>query len=78
MYNLKDKSKNVNLKNHDVFGYGSGYGVLPSFEDGVGVSCYDRIFNKIGYKFETLSSGKTFDVFRIIKISSEEQKQRAY
>lgn len=78
MYKLKNKSKNVNLKNHDVFGYGSGYGVLPSFEGGVGVSCYDRIFNKIGYKFETLSSGKTFDVYKITKISSKEQKQREY
>lgn len=78
MYSFKDKSKNVNLKNHEVFGYGSGYGVLPSFEGGVGVSCYDRIFNKIGYKFETLSSGKTFDVYKITKISSKEQKQRAY
>jgi len=78
MYNLKDKSKNVNLKNHDIFGYGSGYGVLPSFEGGVGVSCYDRIFNKIGYKFETLSSGKTFDVYKITKIGAKEQKQRAY
>jgi len=72
MYSFKDKSKNVNLKNHEVFGYGSGYGVLPSFEGGVGVSCYDRIFNKIGYKFETLSSGKTFDVYKITKISSKE------
>jgi hypothetical protein len=76
MFELKDKTKNVNLKNHDIFGYGSGYGVLPSFEGGVGVSCYDRIFNKIGYKFETVSSGKTFDVYKITKIGKKELKQR--
>ena len=68
MFELKDKTKNAKLKNHEVFGYGSGYGILPSFEGGVGVSCYDRIFNKIGYKFETIASGKNFDVFKITKI----------
>jgi hypothetical protein len=68
MFELKNKTKNANLKNHEVFGYGSGYGILPSFEGGVGVSCYDRIFNKIGYKFETIASGKSFDVFKITKI----------
>ena len=62
------KDKKVKLKNHEIFGYGSGYGILPSFEGGVGVSCYDKIFNKIGYKFETISSGKAIDVYQITKI----------
>jgi hypothetical protein len=62
------KDKKVKLKNHEMFGYGSGYGILPSFESGVGVSCYDKIFNKIGYKFETISSGKAIDVYQITKI----------
>lgn len=66
MFELKDK--NINLKNHDIFGYGSGYGILPSFEGGVGVGCYNNILNKIGYKFETVSSGKNYDVFKITKI----------
>jgi len=68
MFELKDKPKNYKRKSHEVFGYGSGYGVLPSFEGGVGVNCYDRIFNAIGYKFETVSSGKSFDVYKITKI----------
>lgn len=68
MYEFKNKPKNVMQKNNDVFGYGSGYGILPSFEGGVGVSCYNSILNKIGYKFETITSGKTFDVFKVSKI----------
>lgn len=68
MYELKDKPKNYKRKSHEVFGYGSGYGVLPAFEGGVGVSVYDRIFKSIGYKFETISSGKMFDVYKITKI----------
>jgi hypothetical protein len=68
MFELKDKPKNYKRTSHEVFGYGSGYGVLPQFEGGVGVSCYDRIFNNIGYKFETISSGKSFDVYRVSKI----------
>lgn len=66
MYELKNN--NTETKNHDLFGYGSGYYVLPSFEGGVGVSCYPKIFEKIGYKFETIANGKTFDVFRITKL----------
>lgn len=63
LYELKEN--NVETKNHDLFGYGSGYGVLPSFEGGVGVSCYYKIFDSIGYEFKTISNGKTFDVYQI-------------
>lgn len=63
LYELKEN--NTDVKNHDLFGYGSGYGVLPSFEGGVGVNCYDRIFNAIGYEFKTISNGKMFDVYQI-------------
>lgn len=63
LYELKEN--NVDVKNHDLFGYGSGYGVLPSFEGGVGVSCYYKIFESIGYEFKTISNGKTFDVYQI-------------
>lgn len=50
--------------NHSILGYGSGYGVLPSFEGGVGVSEHGRIIEGVGLKFEH-TSGKSFDVFRI-------------
>lgn len=71
LYSKKDKAhkpaQNENEANRALFGYGSGYGILPSIEGGVGVSCYPRIFEAIGYKFTTQASGKTFDVYTITK-----------
>lgn len=64
------KAKKPNVTNHDLFGYGSGYGKLPSFEGGVGVSCYPAIFKAIGFEFRTVASGKTFDVFEITKLKN--------
>ena len=68
MYTIKNKPKNLKLSNRDLFGYGSGYGLLPYFEGGVGCSCYPRIFEKLGYSFKNISSGKSFDVYRIEKL----------
>jgi hypothetical protein len=56
-------------ENRDTLGYGSGYGILPRIEGGVGVSCYPAIFEGIGYKFSTTASGKTFDVYHITKLT---------
>lgn len=70
LYLAKDKIQNPiqnDSKNQDLFGYGSGYGILPSIEGGVGVSCYPAIFDKVGYKFSAVASGKTFDVYSITK-----------
>lgn len=65
LYIVKDK--NADKPNRDVIAYGAGYGILPSFEGGVGISCYPQIFEKCGYKFETTASGKMFDCFKITK-----------
>jgi len=65
LYVLKDA--NVETKNHDLFGYGSGYGILPRLEGGVGVSCFYRIFEKLGFKMDNAASGKTFDAYMINK-----------
>jgi len=65
LYELKES--NPNTDNRELFGYGSGYGSLPHIEGGVGVSCYPAIFDKIGFEFKSIASGKTFDVFTIIK-----------
>ena len=67
LYIEKENSVNVLKKNHDLFGYGAGYGLLPSIEGGVGVSCYDRIFKKVGVTFKHVANGKTFDAFRLEK-----------
>lgn len=61
------KNRKPNLSSHELLGYGSGYGILPSLQGGVGVSCYPQIFEKLGFKFRSVSSGKTFDVFEIIR-----------
>lgn len=67
LFEHKNKRNNFRKKNSEVFGYGSGYGILPNIEGGVGVSCYTDIFSKIGFKFEQVSNTKTTDVFRISK-----------
>jgi hypothetical protein len=63
----QQKDKNISSKNNELLGYGSGYGILPNLEGGVGVSCYPHIFEKIGFKFNQIASGKAFDVFTITK-----------
>lgn len=63
---MKDITNNGDF-NRSLFGYGSGYGILPSIEGGIGVSCYGAIFDSIGYKFSTQASGKTFNVYTITK-----------
>lgn len=67
LYNYKE-ANGATKTNRDVFGYGSGYGILPSLEGGVGVSCYPDIFKTIGYKFQGVAHGKTFDAYLIEKI----------
>ncbi len=62
MYAKKDKK--IKLSNRDIFGYGSGCGILPYFEGGVGVSCYYQIFESLGFKFEKIASRKTFNVYK--------------
>lgn len=65
LYNKKER--NAAVDNRELFGYGSGYGIFPYIEGGVGTSCYPAIFEGIGYKFQSVASGKTFDVFEITK-----------
>lgn len=60
-----EREKDVNTPLRELFGYGSGYRILPYFEGGVGTSCYPRIFEKIGFTFRQTASGKTFDCFEV-------------
>lgn len=41
-----------------------GYIYKPSFSAGVGTSCYYKISEFIGGKFESIASGKSFNVFK--------------
>ena len=63
----KNKPRNLKKSNGDIFGYGSGYGIIPYIEGGVGCSCYPQIFKKLGYTFRCISSGKSFDDYQIKK-----------
>lgn len=65
LYEVKEQS--IEKNSHDVLGYGSGYGIRPYFEGGVGISCFRSIFERLGYKWETTASGKTFDAYRVSK-----------
>lgn len=62
--NKKMTSKKTN--NHDLLGYGSGYGVLPYFEGGVGVSSLLNIFKKLGYETSEHHTDKS-DFYTITK-----------
>lgn len=48
MYKIKNDSPEK--KNHDLFGYGSGYFELPAFKGGVGIECHVDILKKLGFK----------------------------
>lgn len=61
------KEKHVRTRNADLFGYGSGYGLLPYLEGGVGVGCYPKIFEACGYQFKTISSGRSYDIYQITR-----------
>ena len=63
------KNKKMTLKNnnsHDLLGYGSGYGVLPYFEGGVGANSLMNIFRKLGYKVTEYHTEKS-DFYTITK-----------
>ena len=53
----------LTINNHKVLGYGSGYGILPYFESGVGVSSFYRIFDNLGLKLTEV----TDSFYRITK-----------
>lgn len=42
----------------------SGYISKPTYNGGVGTSCYYRIGKFVGGKFENVANGKTFDVYK--------------
>ena len=53
----------LTIDNHKVLGYGSGYGILPYFEHGVGVSSFYKIFDNLGLKLTEV----TDEFYRITK-----------
>ena len=53
----------LTINNHKVLGYGSGYGILPYFESGVGVSSFYKIFDNLGLKLTEVAD----ELYRITK-----------
>jgi hypothetical protein len=56
--------KNKNISIREAVGYGLGY-QYPSFEGGVGYSCFSNFFQKLGAKTNTWQEGKTWDSMTI-------------
>ena len=67
MYNYIDdkmwEEGTLKINNHEALGYGSGYGILPYFEHGVGVSSFYKIFDNLGLKLTEV----TDEFYRITK-----------
>jgi hypothetical protein len=68
---FKKEEASQNDINRKFLGYGSGYGVFPKFEGGVGVSCHINILNKLGLTVTHISNSKHSDVF-IIRIKEND------
>lgn len=67
LYNAKNKKMTFkNNNNHELLGYGSGYGVLPYFEGGVGASSLMNIFRKLNYTITEQHTEKN-DFYTITK-----------
>lgn len=74
LYIAKNKKMTLkNTNNHDLLGYGSGYGVLPYFEGGVGVSSLLNIFKKLNYNITEHHTEKS-DFYTITKNKSKGEK----
>ena len=57
-----------NDPDNKIYGYRNAKdGYFPHISGGVGVSCYNSVFNLCGFKFEKTNSGKTFDCYLISK-----------
>lgn len=65
LYAKKDANPEQNQR--ETLGYGSGYGVLPYFEGGVGFTCHAHILEKLGFNYLHTASGETFNAYRFEK-----------
>lgn len=61
------KAEGKDTSRREVIGYASGYGCLPYFEGGCGYSCFEHIFQKLGFKTQHTGSGKMYDSYYIHK-----------
>ncbi len=52
--------------NRDLVGYGSGYGAIPYFEGGVGISSFRKIFENCGYEWKDYR-GEKYDMYIVTR-----------
>lgn len=71
LYTAEEKrlAKRNKPTRREFIGYGAGYGVLPYFESGVGISAHRRIFENIGFTFKTTADTQTVDAYTITRKS---------
>jgi hypothetical protein len=69
LYTAEEKrlAKRNKTTRRDFIGYGSGYGILPYFEGGVGISSHGRIFENIGFTFHQSAATRTCDAYTITR-----------
>jgi hypothetical protein len=74
--NLLYSVRNKRTKNKP---YGISYyeGSFPYFEGGVGMECYPRIFNWLGYSMEHVANAKTYDKWVIIEKKHKRKLDKA-
>jgi hypothetical protein len=72
---LSQEDKERYLIRRAFIGYGSGYGSLPHFEGGVGVSCHLDILKRLGLYAREITSTNNTNVYLIRKFTQEEQEE---
>lgn len=75
LYTAKEKALQNNYvpfnkceSNREFINYGAGYGVLPYFEGGVGMSSFYGVFEKCGYKCKVHNETQTTDFYYFEKV----------
>lgn len=56
-----------NVSNRAYLAYGAGYGVLPYFEGGTGMSSFEAVFNACGFKLKHQNHTKTTDYYYFVR-----------
>lgn len=59
----KDATGRMSESNAQFIAYGAGYGSIPYFEGGVGMSAHERVFNACGLRLAHQSHGHAFDCY---------------
>lgn len=77
LYTAKEKAlkkapanvrKNLDTRNTDLIHYGAGYGVLPYFEGGVGISSFFGVFRACGLELKHEAGTDTSDYYYFEKV----------